>query len=411
MNNKAVHSSTLRAITAFLVLSAASQVRAGGPALSGLVAEASDAESVFTAPAAMARLEGTHLTVQGMAVASFTRFEIDEGETTIEGGDPDNGIDPIIIPSVYYVRELNDRWNAGLSLTVPTGFGSDYGGSWSGRYETVDFSLVYIALTPALSYRVNDKLSVGTSVGFNYTSSTSEQKIPQPLGERDGKLTSDLDGIGINVNLSLLYEFNPRTRAGISWTSDSDADLEGNVRLRNLGPVLDEIAGRTGIRNINTKITNTLPQRVLAGIYHEFDSGNYFTLDGLWMKFSDFSVTNLELEGEDVNIQVPEIYDDIWAVTAGYGWPVNSRTTYKLGAMYLSQAVDDEDRNFSMRLDAMWGIGAGMSYELTEERTVDLNFTLLNTGESPVDVESLGGRVSGESRDHYAGLVELTYHF
>jgi long-chain fatty acid transport protein len=411
MNSRTFCCTTFRTIARCLPLLAVAHAQAGGPALSSLVAEASDAESVFTAPAAMSRLEGNHLTIQGFAAASFTSFEIDESETTIDGGDPDKGVDPIIIPSIYYVRELNDRWNAGLSLTVPTGFGSDYGSSWSGRYEIVDFSLVYVALTPALSYRVNEKLSLGTSVGINYTSSISEQKIPQPLGERDGKLTSDLDGIGVNVTLSMLYEFNERTRAGIAWTSDADADLEGNVELRNLGPVLDEIAERKGLRNINTKITNTLPQRVLAGVYHEFESGHYFTLDALWMKFSDFSVSNLELEGEDVDISTPSVFDDIWAVTAGYGWPVNSRTTYKLGAMYMSQPVDDEDRSFSIRIDAMWGVGAGLSYELTEERTVDLNFTLLNTGEAPVDVESLNGRVSGESKDHYAGLVELTYHF
>jgi long-chain fatty acid transport protein len=385
--------------------------QAGGPALSSLVAESSDAESVFTAPAGMSRLEGSHFTVQAMAVASFSSFEVDESNTTIEGGDPDNGFDPILIPSLYYVRQLNDRWHVGASLTVPSGFGSDYGSSWAGRYETVDFSLVYVALSPALSYRVNDRLSLGGAVNINYTAETSELKIPRPLSDGDGKLSSDLDGIGVSLTLSALYEFTEQTRAGITWTSDADADLEGDVELRQLGPVLDPVFEELGLKDIDTKVTNTLPQRVLAGIYHEFDSGSYFTLDGMWMKFSDFTVTNLELNGEDVNISAPDIYDDLWAVTAGYGWPIDSRTTYKVGAMYLSQGVDDEDRTFSIRIDAMWGAGVGVSYELTEERTVDLNFTLLNTGEAPVEVDSVSGRVAGESEDHYAALVELTYHF
>ncbi len=396
---------------AALTLTIAAGAEAGSPALSGLVAEANDAESVFTAPAGMSRLEGTHMTAQGMAVASFTSFEVDESRTTIDGGDPDNGFDPILIPSFYYVRQLNDRWHAGASLTVPTGFGSDYGSRWAGRYETVDFSLVYIALSPALSYRVNDKLSLGGAVNINYTSSVSEQKIPQPLSGTDGKLKSDLDGIGVSLTLSALYEFNDSTRAGITWTSDADADLEGDVKLRKLGPVLDPIFTGLGLKDIDTKVKNTLPQRVLAGVYHQFDSGSYFTLDGMWMKFSDFSITNLELNGEDVNISTPEIYDDLWAVTAGYGWPVDSRTTYKLGAMYLSQGVDDEDRTFAIRIDAMWAVGVGVSYELTDDRVVDLNLSLLDTGESPVDVESLNGRVAGKSEDHYAALVELTYHF
>jgi long-chain fatty acid transport protein len=313
-------------------LTLAPALHAGGPALSGIIAQADDAESVFSAPAGMSRLEGTHMTAQNMFVASFSSFEIDEDETTIPGGDPDNGVDPIVIPSFYYVRQINENWHLGASVTVPSGFGSNYGSSWSGRYESVDFSLVYIAFTPAVSYRVNDKLSLGMGVGINYTEEDSEVKIPQP-GEGDGKITSNLDGVGVNVTLSALYEFSEHTRAGISWTSDSDADLEGTVKLRNLAPAFDEIVTELGVKNVDTEITNTLPQRVLAGIYHEFDSGNYFTLDGMFMKFSDFTVSDISLNGNDVNVDVPEIYDDIWAITTGMGFPGNSRTTYKIGAI------------------------------------------------------------------------------
>jgi long-chain fatty acid transport protein len=405
---------TLSLLLGSAALFSATTVMAGSPAMTGLVAEADTAESAFAAPAGMSRLEGTNITVQSMVVLSQASFEVDESKTTIEGGDPDNGTDPIIIPSIYYVRQLNDRWHAGISLTVPSGFGSDYGNDWSGRYETVDFSLVYIALTPAVSYRVNDKLSLGGALGINYTSETSEIKIPQPLGDTDGKITSDLDGVGVSVTLSMLYQFTDRTRAGIAWTSDSDADLEGNVRLRKLSPVFDEVATRRGIKNINTEITNTLPQRVLAGMYHEFESGNYFTVDGMWMKFSDFTVSDIKLNGEDVNVSVPDIYDDIYALTIGAGFPVSERMTYKVGAMYVSQAVDDDDRTFSIRMDEMWGFGVGLTYALPGERSIDLNANYINVGKAPVDKGSqfVGdiGRVVGENDDPYALMFELTYH-
>jgi long-chain fatty acid transport protein len=385
---------------------------AGSPALTGLVAEADDAESAFTAPAGMSRLKGSNLTVQTVFAQSFADFEVDSNQTTVPGGNPDKGKDPMIIPSIYYVRQLNDKWHAGLSLSVPSGFGSNYGGRWSGRYETVDFSLVYVALTPAVSYRVNEKLSMGGAIGINYTSESSEVKIPQPFQDGDGKITSDLDGVGINVTLSVLYEFTPQTRAGISWTSDSDADLDGNVRLRNLDPVFDEVATELGIKNINTEITNTLPQRVLAGVYHEFDSGSYFTVDGMWMKFSDFSVSDIKLNGNNVNIDTPDIYNDIYAVTIGAGFPASDpRLTYKIGALYVSQAVDDDDRTFSIRLDRMWGVGAGVSYDLTSGNTVDLNANLINVGDASVDKESVRDfRVVGKNDDPWALMFELTYH-
>ena len=64
------------------------------------------------------------------------------------------------------------------------------------------------------------------------------------------------------------------TRAGLTWTSDMDADLEGDVELRDLGPNSEALFEQLGLTKVDTELTNTLPQRVLAGMYHEFPSGN-----------------------------------------------------------------------------------------------------------------------------------------
>ena len=126
-------------LAASLTLATAPAALAGSPALTGLVAEADTAENAFTAPAGMTRLEGTRITVQTMVASSQSNFDVDEGKTEVEGGDPNLGNDPIIIPSFYYVRQLNDRWHAGVSLTIHSGFCSDYGSDRAGRYNTVDY--------------------------------------------------------------------------------------------------------------------------------------------------------------------------------------------------------------------------------------------------------------------------------
>ena len=405
---------TGRLSACLLLLTGSTSAWASGPGFSGLIAEADTAESAFACPAGMSRLEGTRITLQGMVATSQSSFDVDEAKTNIDGGNPDKGTQPVVIPAAYYVRQLNDRWHAGVSLSVPTGFGSEYGSAWAGRYQTVDFSLVYVSLSPAISYKVNDKLSFGLGTNINYTSESSEKKVRQPFSEEDGKLTSELSGVGVSVNLSMLYQFTPQTRVGIAWTSDADADMDGNIRLRKLEPRFDEIVTKLGAKNINTKVTNTFPQRVMAGIYHQFDSGKFVTLDGMWMKFSDFTISNLELNGTDVNISQPDIYNNIWAVTAGAGFPVDDRLTYKVGAAYLSQPVDDKDRTLAMRLDAMWVVGVGLTYELIEGRSLDLNVNYVNLGEAPVD-SSKGlldrQRIVGETTDPYAILLELAYHF
>lgn len=412
MNNKNLVIHLIVLLAGLLALALAGPLQAGSPALSGLVAQADSAESVFAAPAGMSRLEGTNMTVQTMVALSFADFEIDDN-TEVDGGNAKKGDDPMVIPSFYYVRQLSDDWHAGVSLTIPSGFGSDYGSDWAGRYETVDFTLVYIAMTPAISYRINDSLSVGAGVGINYTSSDSEVKTTQPLDDGDAKITSDLDGVGASVTLSMLYEFSDRTRAGISWTSEMEADLDGNVEMRNLGPNSQELFEELGLTKVNTEITNTLPQRVLGGVYHEFESGNWFTIDGMWMEFSEFSVSDIKLNGENLNISSPKIFDDFWAVTAGIGFPANDRLEYRVGALYVSQPVDDDVRSFSIRIDEMWGVGVGVGYKLSDGRSIDANANLINVGDAGVDTgdgEPSPDRVSGENDDPWAVMLELTYN-
>lgn len=413
MNTHAALRNLLVLLSGLVALALAQAPRAGSPGLSGLVAQADTAQSAFTAPAGMSRLDGTNMTLQGMVAVSFADFEIDENKTEVDGGSASKGDDPTIIPSIYYVRQLSDDWHAGISLTVPTGFGSDYGNDWAGRYETVDFSLVYIAVTPALSYRINDRLSVGAGVGINYTDSESTVKARQPLDDGDAKITSDLDGVGASITLSVLYEFSDRTRAGLSWTSDMDADLEGKVKLRDLGPRTGALFEELDLTNVDTELTNTLPQRAIAGVYHEFPSGNYFTVDAFWMEFSKFSVSDIKLDGESLNISSPKIYNNFWAVTTGMGFPVTERMEYRVGAAYVSQAVDDEKRTFAIRMDEMWAVGAGVNYKLSGERSIDANINLLNVGDSSVDTghgEPSPDRVSGENDDPWVVLLELTYN-
>ena len=67
-------------------------------------------------------------------------------------------------------------------------------------------------------------------------------------------------------------------------------------------------------------MTNTLPQRVMAGIYHQFDSGKVCHAGRYVDEVRDFTISNLELNGTDVNISQPDIYNNIWAVTAGAGF-------------------------------------------------------------------------------------------
>jgi long-chain fatty acid transport protein len=402
-----------KSITLPLALFLASSVgpaQAGSPAFSGLFAKADDAETAALNPAGMTRLERTTGAIQGILGDSVTDFEIDRGETSVSGGNPDSDDVPVAIPSVYYVRPFLEDWRFGFSLTVPAGFGSDYGRDWAGRYYSDRYSLVYVAATPAIAYRINEHWSVGAGVQITYTASESVTRLNNPGQVNDGKLEYDADAVGVTGSGSLLYEFDDRTRIGLVYTGETSTDLEGDLELSRLGSILQGTIGQLDGQEL--EVENILPQRVQLGLYHEFESGDYVTLDGFWMDFSEFGTGDISLEGNTV-LSPKGIYNDLWAVTLGLGFVLDERTTWKVGAMHLSQAVDDDKRTLSIRLDRIFGVGVGFTRRFERDRSLDVNLNLLHMGDAPVDTgfDPVRGRVVGESDKPWAASLEATWHW
>jgi len=397
---------------ASLFVIAAAPAGGGQPAFSGLAASANTAETASSNPAGMTRLREETATARLLVAAGFGDFEVNENLTTTSGGNPDNDFSPVLVPLGYYVRPVSDRVHLGISLTVPSGFGADYGSGWAGRYYTQEYSLVYVALTPAISYRINEHWSIGAALGINYTSSESKVALNTLLpGLPDGRLTADLDGIGTNVSLSALWQLNDRMRFGLSYTSEANTDIDGRLRFRDPGPLLGALIER-GVIPERLEVRNTLPQRVLAGMYQELDSGGELSIDLLWVEFSKFGTSAISLDGETIDVE-GGTYKNIWAGFIGYGFPAAHGRRYSVGAFYIQQPVDDDKRTLALALDRIWGIGVGVQLRRNSGRVVDLNLNLIDYGKAPVDTgpSLLRGRVVGETDGPYAVLLEAALHF
>lgn len=403
----------LTAVIAFTASTLPLACLAGAPGFAGIAAEADSAETASSNPAGMARLGASAATVQIMAAQGLGQFEVDERRTTIGGGDPDDDNSPILIPLGFYVRQLDERWHVGISLTVPNGFGADYGGGWAGRYYSDHYSLVYVMLAPAVAYRLDDRWSLGASLGINYVASDSKVAFNNLApGSGDGRVETDVDGVGFSLTLSALYEADEHTRFGIVYTSQAVTDLEGDLKFRDLGPVAQSALQQAGKLDSDIEVTNRLPQRIVAGVYHQMDSGNYWTVDLAWMEFSKFGTTSVAWDGTDLRYDDDGTYDNIRAVTLGAGFPMG-RYTWKAGIFYLSSPVDDDRRTLAMALDRMVGIGGGAGFRLDGGRSVDINLNVIDLGDAPVDTgpSAVRGRVVGETDTPYVVMIDASYHF
>lgn len=119
------------------------------------------------------------------------------------------------VPMGYYVKPLDDKVAFGLGVYVPFGLMTDYERTFQGRYYADKSYLRVITVQPTLSYRFNDKLSVGFGPTFNHIEGELSSSLLNP-GNSDGKVRVKGDDTAVGFNAGVLYEFTPNTRAGVT---------------------------------------------------------------------------------------------------------------------------------------------------------------------------------------------------
>jgi long-chain fatty acid transport protein len=379
-------------------------------ALSGLAASADSAATAGTNPAGIMRFDNTSQRVELLAFFSESTWEGQLGETEI-GFKSDDSTETIV-PSGYFVKPLSDKW--GFSFTVlGAGFSDDLG-EWPGRYVLETYDSVSISAFPSIAYRVNDKLSIAGSLSLTYSIYEQERRVANLLdpGFGDGKAELDTDGFDIGFGASMLYEINDRTRWGLTYLSEVDPELDGDTKYSGLGPNTEAILEKGGFLNADVEVKSRSPQSVLAGIYHEFENEHAVTMDVVWSDFSRFKLSEFYFDGETI-AETDTEYQDIWAVSGSYSWPINSRWMMSVAGLYASSGVDDEDRSIILRLDELWGVGVEAEWQWTEHRNVLFGINYLTLGDAPVDAVDIPllGSTQGKftSRDIIMLRIGMTF--
>ncbi len=384
---------------------------ARGPAFSGMYANANDAAEAADNPAALTRIKDPEWMGEVMA---FTSPSTDVVSGTIGSVSATTSVDNtnnLAIPGLYYARPLNDRLGFGASLTVPSGVGSDPGSATIGRYLLEKWSLAYASLAPAVGYRVNEKFSIGVAPQINYSFYDYKTAVFNGPGLADGTMELSGGAFGFGYRIGFLYEFSPQTRLALTYRSATTSKFDGTPDLSGLTPQREAILQAAGVRNANVNMETRFPQMVGAGVYHEFANGASASFDGQWIDFEQFGMTELSLNNTSLTTNNGR-YQGIWAGTAGFNWPINERWTAQFGALYVSSGVSDQNRTFGLRLDRIWGFGAGATYRWGRDKTIAANLDYYNLGPAPVTASIPGiGSLYAEYSSNYAIGIQLSFRW
>ena len=414
-----------------------------GNAYAGRGAQVEDATVGFTNPAALIWLEGSQ--VSGGLNLIKVDGEYDNARGFSANGQPVAGptgddVDRLsAIPHFHYYRPLNERLGFGLSLAAPFGVRNDYEADFVGRYFAQNTELSVLALQPSISYKVNDRFSVGLGIAFNHVegelSKFKDHKGLCELGagingtyaQLTGGAFTDVaqpaycdsfykvagDDSQFGYTLGLYYHLSEQTRLALSYHSSVSYTLTGDSEIDNTPvtgasvpftanpeqylvmptipgvvdgqamPAIDLSTGKLAVGAPKTeasKLDLTTPQSVLLSIDHQVDEqlslqASLHWTD--WSEFTDITVKSREPGPISASTQQPDNLNQVGYI--GY-IPEYWRDTwsYAIGASY--------------RYSERWAFKAGLardnspvaaSYRSARIPTDDRNWLTLGAKYSP----------------------------
>lgn len=361
------------------------------------------ADAAWTNPAGMTALAEDRIFTGLQVVLPEIEFD----SSAVSGGsDGGNAGETAVIPSLFYLKKLNDRASLGFSITAPLGGGVDYGDDFAGRYETINAFLEGIALSPSLGYEVTERLSLGVGVSFIYTLYEQDIAINPALvptvDGNDGKIKiENADDWGYQPFFGLTYRVADRALLGVVYRSEMDVDLEGDVSFRNLGDLTPQIS------SIDVSWDN--PQTLEAGLSFQLSDTNTLFLNAGWQDWSAFSDNDLSFTGAGL-VTLDRNWDDTWHAGVGFAH-LKNRQGYSVGFSYESSPVDNDDRTFDLPVDELYRFSASYSWSGKRGFDYSLGGSLTVFGDTEIDNTVQGVRVSGDFDNNYLVFLGGTLRY
>lgn len=381
-----------------------------GTSFAGRSSSADDASTLFGNPAGMSRLKREEVSFGIAAINAKTDIKNASGAPGSNDGDM---VPVTAVPMGYYVNPLDEKWAVGVGIYVPFGLITDYEGGFSGRYHG-DYSEVrVITVQPTVSYRFNEKLSVGFGPTINRIDGQLESAVPPMLGTSDSRVKIKGDDTALGFNVGMLYEFSPHTRAGLTYHSKVDYKLEGDTRITGNDPVLGAI-GAYG--KYDASLDLETPESVDFSLTHELN--DQWTIYGgatltRWSRLETIVVENKGVAPGPASasfgtIEEEQDWHDTWSYALGAAYKLNKEWTLRTGVALDQSPTNNTHRSPRIPTGDRTAVSFGLAWNPSDDVTVDLAYSYL--WEEDTKIRQASYNATYENSAHGFGAA-MTYRF
>jgi long-chain fatty acid transport protein len=360
-------------------------VRATGRAYSGEVAD-QGVESLWWNPAAIAR-SGREAYFGASAVLVDANVNNRGSTITYPGGItlPVRGepraykpILPGVVPNIAVAMPFGDRFAAGLSVSAPFNFTTQYDAASWARYDglTSELRTADIQITGAM--RVTDWLDLGVSADTEYTKARLASAYPNlsPLLP-DG--ASQLKGHGWNWSWSVGAQAHfDKLTLGASYRAKTSHELHGNAMVGGL-------LGPLSAANFATSASAQFSTPWFATFGARYALTDRLTLNGQVQRIGWGQFRNIEIDLPTGPQILPQNYHDVTAGGVGLDYALNPALTLRTGVQYDPTPTPDIGRTARVPDGDRWLFGFGATANLTSRLKLESALAYIHFKDSQVD--------------------------
>ena len=385
-----------------------------GLASAGWAARAQDPATLLKNPAGMSLLEGNQFQGGVQVLQAGLGFTPSAG-TTVDGNSGGNAVGVLPGLSLFYVHGLGEDVKVGLGVFSNFGLGMNYNSGWVGRYYALDNTLIGVSVMPGISYRINEKLSIGAAanvmIGYlNHSAAVNNRLF---LNVPDGEVRAKDTTVGAGGNVGLLLEPKKGTRFGVAYYSQVKLNFGATPTFTGLSGPLGTALQNQGLLNRQLDLGMTVPQSVMVSSYHEFTDRWAMMLDFGWQDWSRFGKVDVGISGGNTNPSVTTSinYRDTFHVALGNRYRLNQAWLINSGFAWDSSMLKDQDRTVTVPIGQTFRFGLGAEWQASTKLNVQFSYELTYGGDLPVNQNRgpLAGAVVGQYPSSYLNFFQVSF--
>ena len=384
-----------------------------GNAYAGAAAAAEDASTIHFNPAGMSLLPGGKQFAFGVDLINPSFKFGDNGSLASGTGIPVGAaLRPLgstggdagslaAVPHFYFAMDVAKDWKIGVGVGAPFGLKTEYSGDWEGRFQGIKSDIKTINVNPTVSYKVNDKVSLGFGLNYQRIDAELTQAVNYVAGTFGGVLaaTGSLAAAGAvagaipaasaegtvaikgsdsawGYNLGAMFQLSPQTRLGVAYRSSIKYNVAGTANFSGT-PAGLPAAAAAGFSSGNVSADIKVPDTLSLALNHQLNQKWTLLGDLTWTGWAKLKELRFVRDTGVTLGATPENFRNTLRAGIGAIYRYNDQWSSKVGLAYDQTPVNNIDRTPRLPDENRTWLSIGGQYRPSKATTLDFGYAHL----------------------------------